>query len=52
MLLRRTQIQLSVEQGLDCVEAVAQHMATLLGWTPEKTDIEIQEYKKALVWNS
>ena len=51
VLLRRSQIQLSIEQGLDCVEPIAQHMASLLGWSPEKTKTEIHEYKKALVWN-
>jgi hypothetical protein len=51
VLLRRSQIQLSIEQGLDCVELIAQHMGELLDWPREKIETEIQEYKDALVWN-
>jgi glycerol-3-phosphate dehydrogenase len=52
VLLRRSQIQLSIEQGLDCIEPIAQHMANLLGWSSEKTREEIQEYKDTLVWKN
>ena len=51
VLLRRTQIQLSFEQGLDCIEAIAQFMGSLLGWASEDVEREIVDYKQALVWN-
>ncbi len=50
ILFRRTQIQLSFEQGLDSVDAIAQYMGKLLGWSPAELAKEIDDYKKALVW--
>ena len=52
VLFRRTQIQLSFEQGLDCIEAIAHHMGNLLGWSSEEIEKEISDYKKALVWKN
>ncbi|MHA1993330.1 MAG: glycerol-3-phosphate dehydrogenase/oxidase [Candidatus Hodarchaeales archaeon] len=51
VLFRRTQIQLSFEQGLDCIEAIAEHMGKIMGWSQEEIENEISKYKKALVWN-
>ncbi|MHA2096062.1 MAG: glycerol-3-phosphate dehydrogenase C-terminal domain-containing protein, partial [Candidatus Hodarchaeales archaeon] len=51
VLFRRTQIQLSFEQGLDCIESIAHYMGNLLGWSSEEVEKEIVDYKKALVWN-
>ena len=51
VLFRRTQIQLSFEQGLDCIEAIAKHMGKIMGWSQEEIENEISKYKKALVWN-
>ncbi|MHA1542719.1 MAG: glycerol-3-phosphate dehydrogenase [Candidatus Hodarchaeales archaeon] len=50
VLLRRSQIQLSFEQGLDCINEIANHMGNILEWTPEKIETEIQDYKNSLVW--
>lgn len=50
VMLRRTQIQLSENQGLDCVEKVARRMAYVLGWSAEKEKQEIDNYKNSLVW--
>ncbi|MHA1974726.1 MAG: glycerol-3-phosphate dehydrogenase/oxidase [Candidatus Hodarchaeales archaeon] len=50
-LLRRTQIQLSEEQGLDCVEKIANHMAKLLNWSSGEIKKEIEDYKSSLVWH-
>ncbi|MHA2113588.1 MAG: glycerol-3-phosphate dehydrogenase C-terminal domain-containing protein, partial [Candidatus Hodarchaeales archaeon] len=50
VLLRRSQIQLSFEQGLDCINEIANHMGKILEWTPEKIETEIQDYKNSLVW--
>jgi len=51
VMLRRTQLQLSENQGLDCVEKVARRMAYLLGWSAEKEKHEIENYRHSLVWN-
>lgn len=50
IMFRRTQLQLSDEQGLDCVESVANRLAEILGWSSEKKDDEIAKYKESLVW--
>ncbi len=50
VMLRRTQIQLSDEQGLDCVQIIADHMGHLLNWSREKIRNEIEDYKNKLVW--
>ncbi len=50
IMLRRTQIQLSEHQGLDCVETVARRMAYILNWSADKEKEEIENYKQALVW--
>ncbi len=50
ILFRRTLIQLSFEQGLDCIEPIAQVMGELLDWSPGKIKLQINDYKDALVW--
>ncbi len=50
VLLRRSQIQLSYDQGLDCINEIANHMGKILEWSPEKIESEIQDYKDSLVW--
>lgn len=50
VMFRRTQIQLSENQGLDCVDVVAKRMKELLSWSDQKVITEIEAYKKALVW--
>ena len=50
IMFRRTQLQLSDEQGMDCVENVAKRLAEVLGWSSEKRDAEILQYKNSLVW--
>jgi len=52
IMLRRTQIQLSANQGLDCVDTVANQMARILGWDTKKLQEEIQIYKNSLVWKA
>ncbi|MHA1969217.1 MAG: glycerol-3-phosphate dehydrogenase/oxidase [Candidatus Hodarchaeales archaeon] len=50
-MLRRTQIQLSEDQGLDCAEIIANHMGKILKWSYERIRNEIDLYKTSLVWN-
>ncbi len=50
VLLRRSQIQLSDEQGLDCINEIAGHMGKILDWSNEKIESEVQDYKNSLVW--
>lgn len=50
-MLRRTQLQLSEDQGLDCVEIIANHMGKILKWSSERIRNEIDLYKTNLVWN-
>jgi glycerol-3-phosphate dehydrogenase len=52
IMLRRTQIQLSEHQGLDCVETVARRMGSVLGWSAAKEKEEIEKYNQALVWKA
>ena len=33
------------DQGLGCAEAVAAHMASLLGWSPARTAMELERYR-------
>ncbi|HEX9495172.1 MAG TPA: glycerol-3-phosphate dehydrogenase/oxidase [Candidatus Limnocylindria bacterium] len=48
VLLRRTAIGLSACQGLDCLEAVADLMAQVLGWTAERRAAQIAEYRREI----
>jgi glycerol-3-phosphate dehydrogenase len=50
VMFRRTQLQLSEGQGLGCAERVAEEMAKILNWSPEKTKAELENYKESLVW--
>lgn len=50
IMFRRTQLQLSDEQGLDCVETVTNRLAEVLGWSSDKKNAEIAKYKESLVW--
>ena len=50
-MLRRTQLQLSEHQGLDCVEIIANHMGKILKWSSDRIRKEINLYKTNLVWN-
>jgi glycerol-3-phosphate dehydrogenase len=50
VMLRRTQIQLSLNQGLDCIDTIAEYMGTILGWSDLKKNEEVEKYKKSLVW--
>jgi glycerol-3-phosphate dehydrogenase len=52
ILLRRTQIQLSEKQGLDCINDIAKHMGKILDWSPDKIESEIRDYENSLVWKS
>ncbi|MFX1536711.1 MAG: glycerol-3-phosphate dehydrogenase C-terminal domain-containing protein, partial [Promethearchaeota archaeon] len=52
IMFRRTQLQLSDEQGLDCVETVANRLAEILGWSSERKNDEISKYKDTLVWKA
>lgn len=47
-LLRRTAIGTSACQGLDCAEAVAARMGTLLGWTSRQRDAELGAYHEEI----
>ena len=45
-LVRRTQIYFrDFSQGLDCCELVANRMQQLLGWTPERKQKELEDYR-------
>ncbi len=50
-MLRRTQIQLSINQGLDCVDAIVDYMGNILGWSDVKKEEEVKTYRESLVWN-
>jgi glycerol-3-phosphate dehydrogenase len=50
IMFRRSQLQLSDEQGLDCVESVADRLAEILGWSSDKKKDEMAKYKESLVW--
>ncbi len=50
IMFRRTQLQLSDEQGLDCVESIVNRMAEILEWSSDKKRDEIAKYKESLVW--
>jgi glycerol-3-phosphate dehydrogenase len=45
VLLRRTALGLMACQGLDCIEAVADHVGTVLGWDPTRRTSEIAAYR-------
>ncbi len=44
VLFRRTGIDTSRCQGLDCAEAIGARMAELAGWTPRRLDAELEAY--------
>ena len=47
VLVRRTQIFFrEADQGLNCLERVAEQMATLLGWDEEKKQGQIRAYRE------
>jgi glycerol-3-phosphate dehydrogenase len=48
VMLRRTTIGLRARQGLDCVEAVADRMASLLGWDSERRLAEVEAYRREI----
>ncbi|MFX1504895.1 MAG: glycerol-3-phosphate dehydrogenase/oxidase [Promethearchaeota archaeon] len=50
IMFRRTQLQLSNEQGMDCVENIANRLAEILGWSSERKLAEISQCKNSLVW--
>ncbi|NHK31129.1 MAG: glycerol-3-phosphate dehydrogenase/oxidase [Asgard group archaeon] len=50
-MFRRTQLQLIDNQGLDCVERIAEHMSKLLRWSSEEKKQQVEDYKKNLTWN-
>lgn len=52
IMLRRTQLQLSDEQGLDCVDIIANRMSRIFKWSSVKVDEEIAKYQESLVWRS
>jgi glycerol-3-phosphate dehydrogenase len=45
VLLRRTALGLMACQGLDCIEAVAEHVGTVFGWDHERRQREIAAYR-------
>jgi glycerol-3-phosphate dehydrogenase len=45
VLLRRTALGLMACQGLDCIEAVADHVGTVLGWDNTRRTSEIAAYR-------
>ncbi|HET9809656.1 MAG TPA: glycerol-3-phosphate dehydrogenase [Candidatus Limnocylindria bacterium] len=45
VLLRRTALGLMACQGLDCIEAVADHVGTVLGWDHARRTSEIAAYR-------
>ena len=49
-MLRRTQLQLIDNQGLDCIEKISKEMAPLLNWDEKERMKQIEEYKNNLVW--
>jgi glycerol-3-phosphate dehydrogenase len=46
VLLRRTPIGLHACQGLDCLDATANLMTGLLGWTPAERDQQMAAYRR------
>jgi glycerol-3-phosphate dehydrogenase len=44
LLLRRTGIGTGPCLGLDCAPAIAQRMGALLGWSPRRTEAELEAY--------
>lgn len=50
-MLYRTQLQLSKNQGKDCVDIIVERMAQLLNWDRNTQEVEKLNYKKKLVWN-
>ncbi|NHJ46411.1 MAG: glycerol-3-phosphate dehydrogenase/oxidase [Asgard group archaeon] len=49
-MFRRTQLQLIDNQGLDCLEKIADEMAKELNWDNKTKVKQIEDYKKNLVW--
>ncbi len=50
VMFRRTQIQLSENQGFDCVDKIARRMGDILNWDSAEINTEIQQYKDSLSW--
>ena len=49
VLVRRTQIYYrDKEQGLEVADAVADQMAPLLGWSPERARLSAEEYRQVV----
>ncbi len=48
IMWRRTYLALTPNQGIDAMEAIAQRMAELLGWSREEKSKEIQHYLNTL----
>jgi glycerol-3-phosphate dehydrogenase len=46
VLLRRNALGLSACQGLDCVDRIAERMAPLLGWDPQRRSREVEAYRR------
>ncbi|HUT80431.1 MAG TPA: glycerol-3-phosphate dehydrogenase/oxidase [Candidatus Bathyarchaeia archaeon] len=50
-MLRRTQLQLLENQGLDCINKIGDVMARKLGWNDKEKKKQLEEYKNNLTWN-
>jgi glycerol-3-phosphate dehydrogenase len=48
VLLRRTGLGLRACQGLDCLDAVLEHVAPVLDWTPEERRRQVDAYRREL----
>ncbi|HEY3057708.1 MAG TPA: glycerol-3-phosphate dehydrogenase [Chloroflexota bacterium] len=48
VLLRRTLIGLRACQGLDCLDTIADHLGTLLGWDQAERARQIEDYRREL----
>ena len=48
VLLRRTMLGIAACQGLDCVDAIATRMGSLLGWSAEQRHDELERYRREL----
>ncbi|MEA2070166.1 MAG: glycerol-3-phosphate dehydrogenase/oxidase [Asgard group archaeon] len=49
-MMRRTQLQLMDNQGLDCINKISKRMGEILNWTPLEIEHQIEDYKNNLVW--
>jgi glycerol-3-phosphate dehydrogenase len=48
VLLRRTTLGLQDSQGIECVDAVADRMAALLGWDAQRRRAEVEAYRREI----